>query len=505
MGFLKDLILHLRNDPWIPRHPKTPEEQAAPPMPAAELKVFQPFCDPESPRPCITVCSPRAGCECDCEALSTRFREELARQGLDIGVGRAKTGCDGPCRNGPFVGFPQKGIFYFKVRLENVSEIVTETIVRNRILFPCLSLSPDRSYRADVYFEKDTGALVAIDEGVCMVEVARYFAEFEGLISCRKCTPCLIGIERLQEALDRIISGSGDLDDLDFIQSLFVTMRDAPNCKFASAANQPVFSAVTFFEDEFRAHIERHRCPAGVCKEIERVPVMEKPVPKEKPPSAGKEEPVRTEEEPVKAAEDAEAGEPGMPVGKTEAVGEAEPAPEAGIAAEEPPAGKPGLDEEAAGRMAASSPLAECVIVEDREEVVIQASAMGVPVPPECGAAPDVQKTAEEIDTEEAPDRSAVESSAAQSPAESMTAVPPPSIEPVAAASAQEERAFEQVSREAAADASAEASEKVPASEPGKKSGAKGGGVAKPKGEKKKSSGRKKKSSGTKGKSTKKK
>jgi (2Fe-2S) ferredoxin len=228
----------------------------------------RPFCDPEGKRPCITVCAPREKCGCACEELRQALEEALDRSGLNIRVEKAKTGCPGSCALGPFVGFPQKGFFYVKVDPKDAGLIVEETLVRGKLLFPYLSVSPDRSYRQDILYDRTTGMLAAIDEQVCMVEVAKYFLDFEEDLSCGKCVPCRLGIKRMHESLGRIVEGAGTMEDLEQLKVLGHTMIYAAHCQFAMASTRPVLSAVSFFEDEFLAHIERQECPAGVCRTL---------------------------------------------------------------------------------------------------------------------------------------------------------------------------------------------------------------------------------------------
>ncbi len=226
------------------------------------------FCDPGSKKACVTVCTPRGDCSCDAGALKEALENALTEHGLQISVGEAKTGCSGTCRQGPFLGFPQKGFFYLGVPPEAASEVVRETLLKGRLLFPYLSINPDRSYRTDILYDRVSGLLAAIDESVCMVEVAKYFLDFEEGLSCGKCVPCRLGIKRMQESLDRIVGGQGTLDDLEQLGILCETMIYAPHCQFAMASTKPVLSAITYFKDEFLEHIEKKECRAGVCQAL---------------------------------------------------------------------------------------------------------------------------------------------------------------------------------------------------------------------------------------------
>ncbi len=265
MELLKNLTQGKLNKP---KGATAKETECTPSGFAAEVLRPKSFCDPESGAPCITVCASKGGCECNSEGVRAAFVEEIARQGLSISVGKGKVGCGGKCKKGPFVGFPQKGYFYLGVRPENVAEIVEKTLVQGYVLFPYLSINPDRSYRTDLYYEKDTGLLAAMTDDVCMVQVAKYFLDFEEGLSCGKCVPCRIGMKRMNESMEKIVSGQGTPADIDQILDLCKTMMDTPLCEFAMTSSRPVLSAITHFEDEFKAHVERQECPAGVCSAL---------------------------------------------------------------------------------------------------------------------------------------------------------------------------------------------------------------------------------------------
>ncbi|NLI83112.1 MAG: hypothetical protein GX443_15720 [Deltaproteobacteria bacterium] len=269
MGFFKDLTQELNKKPWVPFLKKEPVNSAE--TPAGEVRRDRKpaaFCLEDSPLPCVTVCTPKAGCPCGCEQLRDALEEEIGRAGLQIQVGNLKVGCGGFCEAGPFLGFPHKAFFYLKVRREHVHYIVHETLLKGRILFELLSIDPERTYRTDIYYDKRSGLIATIHEGICMVEVAKYFLDFEENVSCGKCVPCRLGMKRMHESMEKIVTGRGTENDLLQIRELCHAMIAIPHCEFAMTSSRPVLSAVTHFEDEFRAHIEEKRCPAGVCKEL---------------------------------------------------------------------------------------------------------------------------------------------------------------------------------------------------------------------------------------------
>jgi NADH-quinone oxidoreductase subunit F len=118
-----------------------------------------------------------------------------------------------------------------------------------------------------------SGGMIVMDEDTCMVDVARYFIEFLKGESCGKCTPCREGINRMSEILSRITQGKGKPEDLTTLEDLAGVLSAGALCALGQTAANPVLSTVRYFKDEYLAHINDKKCPAGVCRELIRLSI----------------------------------------------------------------------------------------------------------------------------------------------------------------------------------------------------------------------------------------
>jgi len=113
-----------------------------------------------------------------------------------------------------------------------------------------------------------SGGMIVMDEDTCMVDIARYYLQFLTEESCGCCFTCREGVSRLLEIVEDISCGHGSLQQLELIKELGEVVKDSTLCGLGQTAPNPVLSTLTHFEEEYRAHIEQKRCPAGVCREL---------------------------------------------------------------------------------------------------------------------------------------------------------------------------------------------------------------------------------------------
>lgn len=113
-----------------------------------------------------------------------------------------------------------------------------------------------------------SGGMIIMDNHTCMVDIARYFLDFLKEESCGKCSPCREGIRRMLEILTRITEGEGEMADLDTLEAVARTVKNASLCGLGKSAPNPVLSTLEYFRDEYEAHIKDKTCPAGVCRAL---------------------------------------------------------------------------------------------------------------------------------------------------------------------------------------------------------------------------------------------
>ncbi len=113
-----------------------------------------------------------------------------------------------------------------------------------------------------------SGGMVVVDEDTCMVDVARYFLEFTQEESCGKCVPCRIGTELVLEILNRITNGDGKPGDIELLEEYGEVIAKGSLCGLGKSAPNPVLSTIKYFRDEYEAHINEKRCPAGACRAL---------------------------------------------------------------------------------------------------------------------------------------------------------------------------------------------------------------------------------------------
>lgn len=131
-----------------------------------------------------------------------------------------------------------------------------------------LDLKLDYENLAEVGTIMGSGGMIVMDDTTCMVDVARYFLAFTMDESCGKCTPCREGGKQMLYVLNRITKGEGSFADLDFLEHMALTMRDASLCGLGKMAGNPVLTTLRYFKEEYLSHVRDKKCPAGVCKAL---------------------------------------------------------------------------------------------------------------------------------------------------------------------------------------------------------------------------------------------
>jgi NADP-reducing hydrogenase subunit HndC len=113
-----------------------------------------------------------------------------------------------------------------------------------------------------------SGGMIIMDEDTCMVDVARYFLDFLTDESCGKCVPCREGMRQMLKILTNITQGKGKEGDIQLLEELAETAKEASLCALGKSAPNPFLSTLQYFREEYEAHIKEKRCPALSCKEL---------------------------------------------------------------------------------------------------------------------------------------------------------------------------------------------------------------------------------------------
>lgn len=113
-----------------------------------------------------------------------------------------------------------------------------------------------------------SGGMVVMDEGTCMVGMAKFFLDFTAKESCGKCIHCRIGTKRMLEILTRITEVNGQPGDVELLEELCYGIKDGALCGLGQTAPNPVLTTIKYFRNEYDAHINDKKCPAGECSSL---------------------------------------------------------------------------------------------------------------------------------------------------------------------------------------------------------------------------------------------
>ncbi len=118
-----------------------------------------------------------------------------------------------------------------------------------------------------------SGAVIVMDETVCMVKALERLSYFYHEESCGQCTPCREGTGWLYRMVHRIEHGQGRPDDLDTLDNVASNIAGRTICALGDAAAFPVKSFIKHFRPEFEYHVEHKHClvPVDVQREGSRI------------------------------------------------------------------------------------------------------------------------------------------------------------------------------------------------------------------------------------------
>jgi NADH-quinone oxidoreductase subunit F len=105
-----------------------------------------------------------------------------------------------------------------------------------------------------------SGAVIVMDETVCMVKALERLSWFYYEESCGQCTPCREGTGWMYKILHRIEHGQGRPEDLDLLGDLTGNIMGRTICPLGDAASMPVNGFLKHFRAEFEYHIEHKKC-----------------------------------------------------------------------------------------------------------------------------------------------------------------------------------------------------------------------------------------------------
>jgi len=113
-----------------------------------------------------------------------------------------------------------------------------------------------------------SGAVIVMDESVCMVQALERLSYFYFEESCGQCTPCREGTGWLYRIVHRIEHGLGKSEDIDLLDNVAFNIMGRTICALGDAAAMPVRGFLKHYRKEYEYHIEHKQCL--VPRELQR-------------------------------------------------------------------------------------------------------------------------------------------------------------------------------------------------------------------------------------------
>lgn len=108
-----------------------------------------------------------------------------------------------------------------------------------------------------------SGAVIVLDDQVCMVNALARLSHFYHEESCGQCTPCREGTGWLSRVMHRIEHGHGKQEDIDLLDKVAGDIMGRTICALGEAASMPVKGFLKHYRDEFQYHIDHKKCMVG--------------------------------------------------------------------------------------------------------------------------------------------------------------------------------------------------------------------------------------------------
>ena len=135
--------------------------------------------DPD--KPCIAICAGTGCLAYGCLDLVSAFRDEIHNRGLQDKVDVRATGCPGFCERGALLTIYPQGIFYQRVKIEDVPEIISETVLKGNTIGRLLYADPNTGEffikEADVpFYRKQQRLLLGNNNKIDPTSIEDYLA-----------------------------------------------------------------------------------------------------------------------------------------------------------------------------------------------------------------------------------------------------------------------------------------------------------------------------------------
>jgi NADH-quinone oxidoreductase subunit F len=118
----------------------------------------------DADKPCITLCSGSACHATGSNKVSAAIEQEIEAQGVTADVSFRRTGCHGFCEQGPIIVIYPQGVCYLKVQPEDIAEIISETIKKDRVVERLIYVDPNSGKKTileeDIPFYKNQERLI---------------------------------------------------------------------------------------------------------------------------------------------------------------------------------------------------------------------------------------------------------------------------------------------------------------------------------------------------------
>jgi len=116
---------------------------------AAELNQLQEAAkkriDPD--QPCIALCTGTGCLAYGTQKLVDKFREEIQARSLEDKVTIRTTGCHGFCERGPMAVIHPKKVFYQRIKLDDIPDIIDKTVLNDEVINRLLYKDPQTKER----------------------------------------------------------------------------------------------------------------------------------------------------------------------------------------------------------------------------------------------------------------------------------------------------------------------------------------------------------------------